>query len=102
MQLLQVLRDEQPSPICRDILKAAGGHSCQAHLIQSPVGAQRQQIIVLSLQNLTCLMAKKKRQNILIHTRTAILSAMATKSADMLDYLRRRPILPGYGWAEQW
>lgn len=26
-----------------------------AHLIQSPVGAQRQQIIVLSLQNLTCL-----------------------------------------------
>ena len=63
MQLLQVLRDEQPSPICRDILKAAGGHSCQAHLIQSPVGAQRQQIIVLSLQNLTCLMAKKKTKH---------------------------------------
>lgn len=32
------------------------------HLVQSPVGAQRQQIIVLSLQNLTCLRTLKTNE----------------------------------------
>lgn len=53
-----------------------------AHLIQSPVGAQRQQIIVLSLQNLTCLRTKNKTQHILIRTRTAIFSRTVPEAAD--------------------
>ena len=53
------------SVVRRDI--APMGDS-RAHLIQSPVGAQRQQIIVLSLQDLTCLRGeggkkKKKKKN---------------------------------------
>ena len=53
------------SVVRRDI--APVGDS-RAHLIQSPVGAQRQQIIVLSLQDLTCLRGeggkKKKKKNV--------------------------------------
>lgn len=38
----------------------SGGGSL-THLVQSPVGAQSQQIVVLSLQNLTCLKEGTKK-----------------------------------------
>lgn len=78
-------------------------HRC-SHLIQSPVSAQGQQIIVLSLQNLTCLRngkwkKEKKQKTHIIFTTPAIFSGMVTEAADAFRYSHCISILLEYRWA---